>query len=132
MPSVGGETVTGPSTDPEPPSGNQSLAAPTNVSAEKRTNTAAYVKWSNSNSGSLKYQVEYWEGAGAHNSITTYFTDLVVSNLNATGTYSFRVRALTDAEDAYSPWSETVTLTLATPAAPAEPTEPAEPAEPAA
>ncbi len=128
MPSVGGETVTGPNTDPEPPSGNQSLAAPTNVSAEKRTNTAAYVKWSNSNSGSLKYQVEYWEGAGAHSSITTYFTDLVVSNLNATGTYSFRVRALTDAEDAYSPWSETATLTLATPAAPAEPAEPAEPA----
>lgn len=109
-----------PNVDPNPdpggnednPSGSQTLAAPTEVTATKRTNTAAYVTWSNSNAGSLKYQVEYWEGENSPHSITTYFTDLTVSNLTSGGTYNFRVRAVTDAEDAYSPWSDAITLSL--------------------
>ncbi len=97
---------------PPPSSGNQTLTAPSNVSASKRNNTNAYVSWTNSNSGNVKYQVEYWAEGGKHQTITTYFTDLTVSNLSADQTYNFRVRALTDAEDAYSPWSGTCTVSL--------------------
>ncbi len=95
-----------------PSSSNQTLTAPSNVSASKRNNTNAYVSWTNSNSGNVKYQVEYWTEGGKHQTITTYFTDLTVSNLSADQTYNFRVRALTDAEDAYSPWSGTCTVSL--------------------
>ncbi len=95
-----------------PSSSNQTLTAPSNVSASKRNNTNAYVSWTNSNSGNVKYQVEYWTEGGKHQTITTYFTDLTVSNLSANQTYNFRVRALTDAEDAYSPWSGTCTVSL--------------------
>jgi penicillin-binding protein 1A len=96
-----------------PAASQSTLSAPTNVKAEKRTNTAAYVSWNNSNSGSLKYQVEYWEeNSLTSNTITTYFTDLTISNLKSGSTYSFRVRTLTDSESVYSSWSSTSTISL--------------------
>ena len=95
-----------------PPSGSQTLAAPTSVSASKRNNTNVYVSWQNSNSGNLKYEVEYWSDGSSRHTITTYFTDLTVSNLTPGQNYSFRVRALTDSEDAYSPWSDSYSVSL--------------------
>ena len=94
------------------PSGSQTLAAPTSVSASKRNNTNVYVSWQNSNSGNLKYEVEYWSDGSSRHTITTYFTDLTVSNLTPGQNYSFRVRALTDSEDAYSPWSDSYSVSL--------------------
>lgn len=101
----------------EPDSSNLTLTTPGNVSLSKRTNTAVYVSWSNSNSGSLKYQVEYWSNgaSGSRHTIVTYFTDLTVSDLTPGDTYSFRVRALTDAEDAFSPWSNSYSISLENP-----------------
>ncbi len=95
-----------------PPSGSQTLAAPTSVSASKRNNTNVYVSWQNSNSGNLKYEVEYWSDGSSRHTITTYFTDLTVSSLTPGQNYSFRVRALTDSEDAYSPWSDSYSVSL--------------------
>lgn len=101
-----------PSDQQDEPSGSQTLAAPTGLSAVKRTDTAVYLNWTDNNAGSLKYQVEYWQGNDSPSRITTYFYDLTVSNLQQNGTYNFRVRAMTDAEDNYSPWSSTVTVSL--------------------
>lgn len=100
-----------------PDNNNLTLTTPGNVSLSKRTNTAVYVSWSNSNSGSLKYQVEYWSNtaSGSKHTIVTYFTDLTVSDLKSGDTYSFRVRALTDAEDEFSPWSNSYSISLEEP-----------------
>lgn len=109
----GGSGNSSANTETPPPSGaNQTLTAPGNVSASKRSSTNAYVSWTNSNGGNVKYQVEYWTEGEKHKTITTYFTDLTVSGLTAEKTYNFRVRVLTDAEDAYSPWSGSVTVSL--------------------
>lgn len=109
----GGSGNSSANTETPPSSGaNQTLTAPGNVSASKRSSTNAYVSWTNSNGGNVKYQVEYWTEGEKHKTITTYFTDLTVSGLTAEKTYNFRVRVLTDAEDAYSPWSGSVTVSL--------------------
>ncbi len=87
------------------------LAAPTDIMLDSRTSSAVYISWLNSNSGSLKYQVEFWSDDTTSSTITTYFTDLTVSNLQPATTYHFRVRALTDAEDNSSPWSSSQSIT---------------------
>lgn len=87
------------------------LNSPTNILLDSRTSTAVYISWQNSNSGSLKYQVEFWSDNNTSSTITTYFTDLTVSNLQPGTTYHFRVRTLTDAEDNSSPWSNSQSIT---------------------
>lgn len=99
---VGGETA---NTD-------GSLYAPTGFTAAKRSDSTVYVNWTDDNTGNVKYQVEYWQGSDSPSRIITYFYDLTVNNLTAGGTYNFRVRATTDAEDSFSNWSNTVTVTL--------------------
>lgn len=94
------------------PTGSQTLSTPTGLSASKRTDTAAYVSWKDNNANSVKYQVEYWQGSETPSRITTYFYDLTISNLLPNSTYNFRVRALTDAEDNYSAWTNTITLDI--------------------
>lgn len=89
-----------------------SLSTPTGFTAAKRSDTSVYVNWTDNNSGNIKYQVEYWQGSDSPSRIDTYFYDLTVNNLTAGGSYNFRVRATTDAEDSYSAWSNTVTVTL--------------------
>lgn len=87
------------------------LAVPTDIMLDSRTASAVYISWVNNNSGSLKYQVEYWADDTTSSTITTYFTDLTVSNLRPATTYHFRIRAVTDAEDNASPWSSSYSIT---------------------
>lgn len=92
--------------------GTTALGTPTGFTASQRTATSVYVNWTDNNDNSTKYQVEYWQGSNSPSQITTYFYDLTIDNLTAGETYSFRVRAVTDAEDSYSGWSDTVSVTL--------------------
>lgn len=87
------------------------LSSPSNILLDSRNSSAVYISWEDSNSGSLKYQVEFWSGSNSSSTITTYFTDLTVSNLTPDTTYHFRVRTLTDAEDNSSPWSSPQSIT---------------------
>lgn len=109
IPDIGGDIET-PGTDN--PDATLTLLPPHDVMAGKHTDSSIYVSWKNDNAGSLKYQVEYWEGSNPSNTITTYFTDLTVNDLTPGSNYNFRIRAITDAEDAYSPWSNVISITL--------------------
>ncbi len=112
LPPSGPQTTTPNQSNNSTPSGNQTLTAPNSVKANKTANSSVNVSWASSNSGNIKYQVDYWTEGEKHITVTTYFTDLTVSNLQDGKTYNFRVRALTDAEDAYSPWSANSTVTI--------------------
>ncbi len=98
-------------------SSSSKLSAPSGVKAAANTSEEeAYIKvtWSDKNSGSILYEVEYWDTAdNKKKSVTTYFKDVTISNVNNGSTYNFRVRAVDDNDSSStSSWSSTASATV--------------------
>ena len=92
-----------------PSSGNQ-LSAPTGLNAAVN-GTSISLSWSDSNSGTILYEVQY-SGGGNSKTVTTYFKDITIASLGA-GTYTFRVRAVDDNNHAStSSWSAAASATV--------------------